>query len=142
MRLLAVLSSLLGLLLATGGAAQAGPGGPAYVYRDLYLTANPVDSMATACTSRRIAIAAGTYTWVEAIGTTSGFNNTWGRAARSIYLGSGNYSWNVCLDPKNGAYVETSTLNPDNPAWSSATLTSVPTVVGSSGTWRMWSSLD
>ncbi|WP_329474880.1 hypothetical protein OG555_24515 [Kribbella sp. NBC_01484] len=41
---------------------------------------------------------------------------------RSIRLGAGDYTWTDCLKPKDGYYIHTSTLDPDNPAWETASV--------------------
>ncbi|WP_329474870.1 hypothetical protein OG555_24460 [Kribbella sp. NBC_01484] len=41
---------------------------------------------------------------------------------RKIHLGAGDYTWTDCLKPKDGYYIHTSTLDPDNPAWKTASV--------------------
>ncbi|WP_329474877.1 hypothetical protein OG555_24500 [Kribbella sp. NBC_01484] len=41
---------------------------------------------------------------------------------RDIALGASSYTWTDCLKPMNGYYIHTSQLDPDNPAWHTATV--------------------
>lgn len=131
-----------GLMLSLGANAQAAPGGPTYVHRDLFLTSNPVHTMNTVCAKVHIFLNAGAYTWTEAIGPTTGFTTTWGSQAWSITLASGWYSWDVCIVPLDGYYQETTTLTPDNGSKAVKHQFLAGTKVGDSGTWRVWASLD
>lgn len=109
-------AALMAIMVITPAAAAADAEAAyptAYLTKRQYLTANPVDSMPTSCVSRRIFLAAGTYEWGDYF---DGDRD----AIRNIQLGRDNYTWRSCLDPKNGYYRHTDSLDPDNPAWVTA----------------------
>lgn len=107
----------------------------AYLQRGQFLTANPTDSLPVTCQSRRISLAAGNYVW----GRTLHFEDV---PTRLIRLAAGGYSWQTCLDPRNGFYTQTTTLNPDNPSHPTATTTQSWTLLLPSGDWFWGSFLD
>ncbi len=60
--------------------------------------------MATACISRQIQLASGTYSWGHVM------LNQEGHQERSIYLTAANYNWKECIDPRSGYYTLTGSL--------------------------------
>lgn len=103
---LLVLPAVVGLLTVglAGPASAAFP--TAYNLKTQYLTDRPVDSMPTSCVTRRISLAAATYGW-------GAYYDGAIYPLRQIPLASGTYTWKNCLDPKNGYYRNTGTLDPD-----------------------------
>ncbi|GAB2948001.1 hypothetical protein GCM10027280_40910 [Micromonospora polyrhachis] len=132
MRTRAILSAvaLAGALIALA-ANPASAAETAYLEKTQYLTSNPTDGMATSCTSRRIGLAAGNYTW----------GNYYPGSVRDQYLGTTTYTWTTCLDPKNGYYQQTTTLDPDQSGWDTATI-SDNLIISPSGTWTWGSYID
>lgn len=119
------------MILLTASPASAAP--TAYLNKTQYLTSSPTDSMGTSCTNKRITLASGNYSWGSHF---AGFF-----VKRDQYLGATTYTWTTCLDPKNGYYEHTSTLDPDRAGWATATV-SHPRFVPSSGTWTWGSYID
>jgi len=113
------------MILLTASPASAA--GTAYLEKTQYLTSNPTDSMGTSCTSKRITLASGNYIW-----------GNYNYPARYQYLGASTYTWTTCLDPKNGDYQHTTTLDPDQAGWATATISHGLSIY-SSGT-RTWGS--
>ncbi|GAB3158163.1 hypothetical protein GCM10027290_60820 [Micromonospora sonneratiae] len=112
-------------------ATPASAADTAYLEKTQYLTSNPTDGMATSCTSKRIELAAGNYTW----------GNYRPGSFRDQYLGATTYTWTTCLDPKNGYYLQTTTLDPDQSGWATATI-SDNLIISPSGTWTWGSYID
>lgn len=110
-KLVTLIGALLGSTVLSATPAAANPNPTAYNSKSQYLGAYPVDSWPTACVNRRIYLAAGHYDWALFMA-----NSVVVKRA-GFYLGSGWYDWTDCLDPQNERYWHTSTLNPDNPAW-------------------------
>lgn len=133
----AFMPSAIALAGATVGATVLLTGSPAsaadtaYLERTQYLTSSPADSMATSCTSKRIFLASGNYTW----------GNYYPGSVRDIYLGSTIYTWTTCLDPKNGYYQHTTTLDPDQSGWATATISN-SLFISPSDNWTWGSYLD
>ncbi|WP_336214905.1 hypothetical protein [Nonomuraea sp. LPB2021202275-12-8] len=121
------------VLGVTTGVSDAAP--VAYNYKTQYLTQNPVDSMGTSCVDRPIQLAAGNYNWAQFLGGAVDI------VRPNFYLGAGRYTWTDCLDPKDGYYVQTTWLNPDNPNWPTASA-SGPWTLYSSGNFTWGSYLD
>jgi hypothetical protein len=96
--------SIAGTVLATGIAAPAKAAATAYNTRTMYL-AYPTPDLATACWTRNIALASGTYKWGYVF---KGHNDNAG--SRNIYLTQATYSWRFCIDPEDGYYDFSSTL--------------------------------
>ncbi|WP_329474874.1 hypothetical protein OG555_24480 [Kribbella sp. NBC_01484] len=86
-----------------------------------WLTAYPTPGLAAACTSRRVTLPSGPYEW-DARYTAIPAWDFRIENFRRITLGAGTYTWTDCLKPSYGVYIHTSTLNPDNPAWQTATV--------------------
>ncbi|MGY3520840.1 hypothetical protein ACVMYR_31555 [Micromonospora sp. PTRAS2] len=117
------------MILLTGSPAMAAD--TAYLEQSQYLTSTPTDSLATTCTSKRITLAAGDYTW----------GNYYPGSVQDQYLGATTYTWTTCLDPKNGYYRQTTTLDPDHSGWANATI-SDDFVISPSGNWTWGSYID
>ncbi|WP_431679073.1 hypothetical protein [Kitasatospora sp. KL5] len=117
-------------VLALSGTAEAAA--TASNTRTQYLAANPGSYMATSCTTRDIYLASGTYTWSWVPTETN---------ARDIYLGAATYTWKDCLVPKDGYYVQTSTLQAQGTNWAPATV-SHNLAIYTTGTWTWGSLLD
>lgn len=107
---------LAALVSALGMAAPASAAVTQLNVKTQWLTDAPEDWMGTSCVSRTLTLG-GTYEWGDYYSDSYG---TEYRAKRTISLGYGSYTWKDCLDPKNGYYVRTSTLDPANPDWATA----------------------
>ncbi|WP_329474875.1 hypothetical protein OG555_24485 [Kribbella sp. NBC_01484] len=118
---------LLSLLLATATALIGATTPAAAQYYELnlsaplWLTAYPTPSLPTACTSTRVTLSARPYEWI-ARHSTYPESVDHDERFRFITLGAGTYTWTDCLKPSYGVYIHTSTLDPDNPAWQTATV--------------------
>ncbi len=97
---------------ATASAADEFP--TAYNTKTQRLTDKPESDMDPSCVSRRISLIAGEYDWEQTLALGSRSN---------LYLGSGMYTWEDCLYPDDGFYVQQTSLNPDNPDWDTISLT-------------------
>ncbi|WP_329474878.1 hypothetical protein OG555_24505 [Kribbella sp. NBC_01484] len=96
-----------------------------YNVRSQFLTAYPEEGMATSCTSSRWTLgSAQQYGWA-AFYYSYAAEVTLEPQFKSIYLGAGSYTWTDCLKPMHGYYIHTSTLDPDNPAWQTATVSRI-----------------
>ncbi|WP_329474869.1 hypothetical protein OG555_24455 [Kribbella sp. NBC_01484] len=120
----------IGLAMLSTAAILAGTAGQASastkVYNALsqYLSASPSDGMATACHSKRSSLVDDDYVWAGFF--YSKVNGTFVEPElRNIHLGAGDYTWTDCLKPKDGYYIHTSTLDPDNPAWKTASVSEI-----------------
>lgn len=135
--LLSVMALVCVALLGAPGAASAAPTDypTAYNTKTQYLVSNPHSGMAGSCVSRRITLGTGHYDW----GHVMGARQTVVRA--NLYLGQGVYTWEDCLWPHDGFYVQTTSLNPDNPDWDTVYL-SEDLDVRSTGTWTWGGFLD
>lgn len=107
--------------LALAGTSVASAAATAYNSETLWLEANPSDSMPTSCVQRRIDLAAGTYWWDQFVDDPGDFGTYVHIVRPDIVLGAGWYTWTDCLDPKNGHYIATTRLDPDNPSWAPVT---------------------
>ncbi|TDC41532.1 hypothetical protein [Micromonospora sp. KC213] len=126
---LAVVVTASAALLVLGSPAQAAQ--TAYLDRIQWLSASPKDSMDKSCQTKSITLASGRYAW----GYAKGSENIW---LRDITLDAGTYTWQACLDPRNGIYYFTSVLDgPSDPATIN-TFTSFE----ADGYWRWGSYLD
>jgi hypothetical protein len=88
---------------ATASAADEFP--TAYNTKTQFLTDEPESGMDPSCVSRRISLIAGEYDWEQTLALGSRSN---------LYLASGMYTWEDCLYPDDGFYVQQTTLDPDN----------------------------
>ncbi|WP_101790138.1 hypothetical protein [Nonomuraea indica] len=118
-KITAIAGGLFAAMLSLTTPAAAAEAVTAYNYKIQYLVAEPDDSMETSCVQRRIELAAGNYDWAQF------FNGGADVMRPNMYLGAGWYTWTDCLDP-NGSdaydYFHTTTLDPDNPSWETATI--------------------
>jgi hypothetical protein len=96
----------------TASAADEFP--TAYNTKTQLLTNKPESGMDASCASRRISLIAGDYDWEQTLALGSRSN---------LRLGSGMYTWEDCLYPDDGFYVQQTTLNPDTKGWETISLT-------------------
>jgi hypothetical protein len=107
--LLAGTALLAVAVLGAPSAASAEQDFPtAFNTREQWLTADPTPVDDTACVDRRVELASGHYDWDQWLGNAQRLD---------VYLGAGWYTWEDCLIPEDGYYVQETSLNPDNPEW-------------------------
>lgn len=90
----------------------------------IYLTANPTDDMHTFCVAARPLVEGATYEWQIRVANQRFPGQYAGLTGRMIKLGTDDYDWNVCIDPKDSHYVLYSELDPVYPPWRTVRLTS------------------
>lgn len=121
-----------------GTAAPDGPYPVAYDEFTIALTGSPKPSMPYVCHSEDIELTAGEYEWDGFIGLSYPHNFD-----VDVYLASGNYNWQDCLQPEPGYYLQQSALCDLNlPAASYPCVSQSPEVTITSGTYTVGSWLD
>jgi hypothetical protein len=92
---------------ATAVVADSHPS--AYNERTLFLTRDPLVGMAIACTSRPIYLAGGGYFWTYRWDGSDVSQGSWG-----VIIEQGTYTWEDCLFPEDGYYVQGAALEDPN----------------------------
>ena len=127
------LVSIASLVPGTASAAVAGQP-TAYNEKSQALTDKPVEGMPVSCQTRyNTELWEGLYDWGH---FRTGNGATIKRA--NLFLGTGQYTWEDCLRPRNGYYTHTTRLIPENPDWVAIQITSEFTVPNYS--FRSWGS--
>ncbi|MBP2335783.1 hypothetical protein JOF41_001961 [Saccharothrix coeruleofusca] len=135
-----LLRALASLSFAAGVAAVALPGTAAaaetaHLTKTQHLAAIPNSGMPRSCTERHLYLREGRYDWGLRMNSTT-------RSTRpNLELGSGWYTWDTCLKPEYGYYIQTSVLDPDTPGWADA-ITSTTWTIHSSTTYTWGTFLD
>ncbi|CDR01223.1 hypothetical protein [Streptomyces iranensis] len=132
---LSLVALLGGTILALPGTASADVTAvTAYNTRSQHLIDDPRLGWEESCVERRIKLDAGSYDWGRVMGSR---HTSW----RTIELGADWYTWRDCLWPKNGYYLQTTMLDPDNPDWVLVS-DSASVEVAYTGTWTWGGYLD
>lgn len=124
-RIVMIVCLAVGFAVGPASVVVAAPGDTATVRTGyMYLDPDPVDNMHTVCKSRYLYLAgAKRYNWSVGL-SDQRFGSVQGTTGRYIDLGSSDYVWEICIDPKDGYYILYSELDPVYPPWRTVRLTS------------------
>ena len=105
-------------MTATATTARADYGDTIFNSSTLYLTSRPTSTMHTVCTTRRVFLAqAYDYEWSQFVkrNDADGGATYIHTVSKPVTIWSDNFKWVVCLNPRAGYYLMSSTLDPDSP---------------------------